>query len=737
MARVPTYDNLQVQQSGVTGSRFSAPAVTPAQPQAGKEMQQFGQALHGLGREGAAIATDMQVQANRIRVDDALNRMKEEAMRLTYDKDTGFTNLKGINAMERPDGKPLADEYGDMLQKQADALSAGLGNDVQRLEFSRLASAVMASFNADAVRHESSEFRTYSLSTSKGIQSTAMREVGLNYNNPDAIGPAIGRIKAETYRQAQLLGKSAEWQEAMARDLTSAAHKTALLSALEANNLAYADSYLRKYSDQMTAEHILAVRGHITKEMDSRIGMAAAGEVLTRHKSSIQPGESERAFNIAVGTESGGRQFGADGKPLTSKAGAIGIAQVMPDTAPEAAKLAGLKWDDNRYRNDPEYNRALGMAYFQKQLQDNGGDLAKAYAAYNAGHGRLRSAIKQADAHNKAIKDRQAGGMLRTDVDYVGSQDPKTWLDFMPAETKAYVAKNMREFNAGGGQPKRPTFAEIDAELRSDPRLADHPDRYKVAREQAKTLFEQQTAAIKQQDEQAVAKAMQGIVANGGRYSNLPLAVRAAVPPKEIDNLISFAQKISKGDDTTSMWLYNKLSNSNAYLGSLSDDQFYALRSELSEGDFKHFADQRAKINGNTPSGGAGDLNSPAIKSTIDQRLSMLGMDPTPKDGSTDAARVGAIRQFVDQYFLTAQSEAGKKFSDAEVAQHIDAMFAHNSTFKGMFRNSSGATLSMKIGDIPSVSKDRIEAAFKARGIDDPTDAQILSAYWNLEFTRR
>ncbi|WP_343714045.1 transglycosylase SLT domain-containing protein [Inquilinus sp.] len=89
-----------------------------------------------------------------------------------------------------------------------------------------------------------------------------------------------------------------------------------------------------------------------------------------------------------VRMESGGRQFDRNGQPLTSPAGAIGIAQVMPATGPEAAALAGLPWDEQRFRNDPQYNEALGAAYYQAQLGRYGGDPELARAAYNAGPGR-------------------------------------------------------------------------------------------------------------------------------------------------------------------------------------------------------------------------------------------------------------------------------------------------------------------------------------------------------------
>lgn len=723
MPRVPTYDNFQATPNTLPQTRMTMPEMPDV---AGQQAQQMGRAMMAGGQQIGQVALDMQQQANQLRVDDALNKAKEAALRLTYDKDVGFTNLRGINALERPDGKPLADEYADTLKRSIDDIAGTLGNDAQRQAFSLRSNDILTSMRGNAIQHEAQEFKTYSLSVSEGIQSTALREIGLNWQNTDAVNSAVERIRAETYRQAQLLGKSAEWQEAQARKMTSNAHKVALLSALEQNDPAYADAYLKKYSGQMDADDILTVRGHVTKAMDAKVGFTAASEVLGKMQPRIQVGEAERAFNIALGTESNHRQFGPDGKPLTSPKGAIGIAQVMPDTAPEAAKLAGLPWDENRYKNDPAYNKALGMAYFQRQLQENGGDLAKAYAAYNGGPGRLADAIKQAE---KSVKAAQVDPNLK----------PKTWLDFMPQETRDYVAKNMRAFEAGQGQPNRPTFQEIDDQLRADPRLAGNPARYKVAREEAERQFNEQTKAIKQREEEAVATAMRGIIENGGRFSDLPVSVRAAVPPKEVDNLIGFAQKIAKGDDSTSLWLYAKLAGNPDQLARMNDNEFYALRRELSEADFKHFANERAKrTGGGTGSNGPGDLNTQAIKQSLDERLRMLKIDPSPKDdGGNDAARIGGIRRFVDQYFMAAQREAGKKFTDAEVSQHLDALFAKNATFRGWFSTSSGPMLTMKVGDIDGATRDNIKAAFKRQGIDEPTDAQILNAYWNMKVARK
>jgi GH24 family phage-related lysozyme (muramidase) len=112
-----------------------------------------------------------------------------------------------------------------------------------------------------------------------------------------------------------------------------------------------------------------------------------------------------------IGQESGGKQFGKDGKPLTSSAGAVGIAQVMPGTGPEAAALAGLPWDEDKFKNDANYNKELGRAYYNKQLQTFGNP-AMAAAAYNAGPGAVQKAVKEGGAN---------------------------WLSHLPKETQDYV----------------------------------------------------------------------------------------------------------------------------------------------------------------------------------------------------------------------------------------------------------------------------------------------------------
>jgi hypothetical protein len=97
--------------------------------------------------------------------------------------------------------------------------------------------------------------------------------------------------------------------------------------------------------------------------------------------------------------ESGGHQFKADGTPLMSEAGAVGISQMLPSTGPEAAKLAGVAWNENSFKNDAKYNSTLGHAYLDHLIRLYNGDKVKALSAYHSGEGTVNDAIaKQINA---------------------------------------------------------------------------------------------------------------------------------------------------------------------------------------------------------------------------------------------------------------------------------------------------------------------------------------------------
>ena len=719
MPKIPTKDSIGVQTQVMPNQQFNAAALTPESASAG--MRQVGAAGQALVSAGQGLEKIVE-HANSVRVDDALNQLKEKQLTLTYgtkeDRSVGFLNQTGINALQRKSGKSLTDDYTETFDKSTSDISTELGNDAQRAMFTQRAKDMRLGFMGQTMKHEGDQFKEYTVSVRDGTVANGIRDIELNYDNPDAVASSIELIKAASYDKSQLLGKSAEWTEAQTRKLTSEAHKVAMAAAIDKNNPEYAEGYLKKFSKDMEGDDILKVQGLITKEMDKKVGLNVATSVITQISPSINPTSMDRAFGILTKTESGGRQFDKEGNPITSAKGAIGIAQVMPATGPEAAKIAGVDWDEAKFKTDPNYNAALGRAYFNQQLKNHEGKLDQAYAAYNAGPGAVQKAIKEANAHNS--------------IPMADAANTKSYLDFLPQETQDYVAKNMKAYNAGAGAPDRPSLLEIHQAVREKLGPGASTERMKVAIDETTRQYEEIDKAVKQRDEQAVANAQREIVANGGKFAALSPATLQALPPGQHDDIREFAKKIASNGTTTNLAVYQKLSDS-SFLGSLSDDQFYRMRAELDEGDFKHFSNERSKIKGGGASDRPDDLNSAAIKGAVDIRLRSLGEDPTPKEESKQAIQVATVRKYINDRVSQKQREDGKRMSDVETSKFVDTLFLENAMRKGGWfsADKTGRKLDMRASDIPVDTRKMIEQDFKNRG-HEVSDSEVLEAYWLL-----
>jgi hypothetical protein len=103
----------------------------------------------------------------------------------------------------------------------------------------------------------------------------------------------------------------------------------------------------------------------------------------------------ERWVREVMRVESGGRMVGADGLPITSPVGAMGLMQVMPETYDGLRARYAL--DGDPY--DPHNNILAGTAYIREMYDVYG---APGFlAAYNAGPGRLEDYLY----HHRPLPD--------------------------------------------------------------------------------------------------------------------------------------------------------------------------------------------------------------------------------------------------------------------------------------------------------------------------------------------
>jgi soluble lytic murein transglycosylase len=89
------------------------------------------------------------------------------------------------------------------------------------------------------------------------------------------------------------------------------------------------------------------------------------------------------------------RQESAFNPADLSSANAMGLMQVTPIAARDTCKRFSCTYDVKRLKNDTHYNLQVGAAEFAGLMQDYRGNYILAFAAYNAGRGRVREWIER------------------------------------------------------------------------------------------------------------------------------------------------------------------------------------------------------------------------------------------------------------------------------------------------------------------------------------------------------
>ncbi len=132
-------------------------------------------------------------------------------------------------------------------------------------------------------------------------------------------------------------------------------------------------------------------------------------------------GSIERALVLALSRQESGFMTS-----VSSPAGALGLMQLMPETARAMARKTSQPFDVARLTTDPAYNVSLGTQYLADMLEKFGGSYELALAGYNAGPNRV---VRWLDT----IGDPRGGAIDMVD-----------WVEMIPfRETRNYVQRVM------------------------------------------------------------------------------------------------------------------------------------------------------------------------------------------------------------------------------------------------------------------------------------------------------
>ncbi|WP_404926949.1 lytic transglycosylase domain-containing protein [Mesorhizobium sp. ORM16] len=201
----------------------------------------------------------------------------------------------------------------------------------------------------------------------------------------------------------------------------------------------YAETLYRDLAGQLTSPGELALLAVLAEKqgnhfMSLKIGKIAGARGIDvgalSHPLGVIPDSADisgsgKALAYAIARQESEFNIGA-----ISSAGARGLLQLMPATAKQLAKKAGLQFSQARLTTDAGYNATLGSAFLGQQLDRFNGSYVLTFAGYNAGPSRAAQWVaKYGDPRGK-------------DIDAVVD-----WIERIPyTETRSYVQRVMENY---------------------------------------------------------------------------------------------------------------------------------------------------------------------------------------------------------------------------------------------------------------------------------------------------
>lgn len=702
MARLPSAESLGI-----------LPTPQSNRPITGYDGGAIARAASGLGQSMWDASQQIAQRDDTQAVFEARRKLDDWERSAVYDPNTGVVSKLGRDALSLPQTVPTE------FDKFAGEVSQTLTSPRQQQAFQEMAQARRNQIADFTIRHATQQKNVFEVGQYKADIDASTERAALLATAGNLAGSA-GEVDTMKDRTINFMHSRGVSEEQIAQELkanASKVHSFVINQFLESDKPTVAADYLKSHASDMGFEDMLRAKINIDKQTDVRAATVVATDAVQALRPGLTPTDGDRLTNLVMGAESRGRRFDANGAllqgPVTASGErAQGEMQVMPSTAAKPGygiKPADMTGTPNQQADELARVGREKLAVLVKRYA---GDIPKALAAYNWGEANVDQAVIRA----KELPDGD-------------------WLTFAPPETQKYVLGISKAYADGNGSPSTPTLEQVHADIRA--KMGDsRPQALQTALTVGTQQWEDALKAKKAAEDDATANAMKWVESTGGRYSEMPAGLRNAIPVRDVDNVMNFAAKVYKGDDVSDPIVFQKMATDDAYLKNLSVAAFYAQSRKLSQSDAQEMAKRRGTLlNKAIPPGQQPtDLDYAAVNKVLDNQLAQMNLAPTPKDGSSDAQRVGAMRRATWDYVLQGQLQSGKKFDDAGVTNRVHELFAKNVSFQNTFFGFNTGTaahqiMGMTVDDIPGDVKDRIKTDFKKAGIPSPTDGQILGAF--------
>lgn len=194
-----------------------------------------------------------QAETDKTLVQDAINQSKSELEDLKSNPEEGWGNLTGSNALNRPDGKSLSEEYLEKGRALFANRRGQLKTDRQRKMYDLYSQAAYQQLGAELQSHMVKQQAVFEKATHAATFNTATNDVlnGVQSGDMDRANSGYAVAMSELQWQADKSGLPVDVPKLM-----DTVNSNAIGIFIEGKNLAAARAWLKAHKDDMSAEQV-------------------------------------------------------------------------------------------------------------------------------------------------------------------------------------------------------------------------------------------------------------------------------------------------------------------------------------------------------------------------------------------------------------------------------------------------------------------------------------------------
>lgn len=699
--KVPVSNEFSVGVANAPSAHFTAPSL----PDVGAEVTNAGNQAFEAGQKTVNAQMKMLAEMNELATDNALAQVKAFEQDLRFNPNNGYGNLRGENALNRPNGQSLVDEYDGYLMEHANAVKDTLKNDVQKALFTQRLDDIRQTLRNKTGEHllaEGREWKETSLNSQIDLAANSFTLSASDEERDAAIKRTIGAAKG----LQNLHGWDSETMQKKVMDASDKAIRQVIDDQIDKGNYAEATRLAIKYGAFAHGDTVVKAR--------QKIEQAYQDQIIEDATANFKPGD---VIQIPVNTDSSkaetgnpvhdavsriiGYESGNDPNIKNKKSSAEGLGQFIdstwfhmvrkyrPDIAngKTNAQLKALK-------RDPALSREMTTRYVEENatlLKKHGFpvNVRNLYIMHFLGSGEGPKLLR-ADP-NQPVSSFISARSINANKKVLSGKTAQQVLDWAAQAMK--VGKG-----SGGGT----SYVSIPT---GDPVAMEKAIRQLPKNQQAsvRANINRQISAYKEVEEQRKAQrdnAIAGIIeTNGGNIQSVPRSAWASLTPEERRKFTDFGQSIKKNNEQELQDKYADdylLMQNPDVLSKMSEDSIIALRPKLGRSWTQSLLDKKRSI----------DKNGIQHAKLSDYRFNEVlrrefNLDTDKKiQGAEMKRRIATIRYNSDEAIKAEEKRLGRKMSEDEMVAIIRKLAAATVvTERGWFSDTKKSLLEIHPDD--------------------------------------